>query len=71
MNAHSQIVHLCASMIHSTIMLYYNIWKATSHTLIFVEVGFQPQQSFMFVPYKIILSCANIIHNTIKFYSDL
>ena len=71
MNAHSQIVHLCANMIHSTIILYYDIWKANSHTSIFVEEGFQQQQSFMFVPYKIILSCANMIHNTVKFYGDL
>ena len=58
-------------MINNTIMFYNDIWKATSHNLNFVEEDFQPQQSFMFAHYQIILSCANMIHKTIKFCDDL
>ena len=68
MIAHFQIKHLCAKMIHTTIMFCHDIWKATSHNSNFVEEGFQPQQSFMFAHYQIILSCAN---KTINFYCDL
>ena len=71
MVVHFQIIHLCANMINNTIMFYYDIWKATSHNLNFVEEDFQPQQSFIFAHYQIILSCANMIRKTIKFCGDL
>ena len=37
----------------------------------FVEEGFQPQQSFMFVHLPIVHSCTNMIHITIMFLHDL
>ena len=51
----------------------FDIYKNVGGSIIhfFVELGFQPQQYFMFAHYQIILSCAYMIHSTIKFHGDL